>query len=168
MENKMRKFRFNIVDVVVIVVILAVVAFFAIKFISFEETQPNAGAQRIRYTVRVDAMSREMYEEIAAKLPMQMLSNGNYIDGYVQSAEAVPCEVSEIEVRDGQNQTSVYHISPDGEYVTVDFYCEGTIEDGKLLNTVGTQEVRIGRTHYVKSNDVEVVGTVTSVERSAE
>ena len=168
MENKTKKFKFNIIDALVIVVILAVIAFFALKFIDFEQATPSTGTQKIEFVVQIDAMSKEMYEEIAPQLPAQMISNGKYIEGYIQSCESEPCNISDIEVCDWQNQTRVYHMEPEGEYVTVRFYCQAQMETDSLLNTVGSQEVRVGRTHYVKSNDFEVVGTVISVERSAE
>lgn len=166
MENQKKKFKFNIVDAVVIVVILAVAAFFIMKFIDFRQVQPDMGAQKMSYTVRVDAMPRSMYEEIADKLPAQMISNGGYINGYVQSAEAEECGVTDIEFKDSQNPLSCYHVTPADDYVSVIFYCEANI-DNSILNQVGSQEVRVGRSHYVKTHDVEVMGTIISVERSA-
>lgn len=166
MENQKKKFKFNIVDAVVIVVILAVAAFFIMKFIDFRQVQPDTGAQKLRYTVRVDAMPRDMYEEIAAQLPAQMISNGGYISAYVQSAEAEECTVSDIEFKDSQNQLSAYHVEPNGDYVTVIFSCEADT-DNSILNQVGSQEVRVGRSHYVKTHDAEVLGTIVSLERTA-
>lgn len=166
MENKKKKFRFNIIDAVVIVLILAVIAFFALKFIDFGEGSfvSTGSSDRVRYVVEVDVMKKEMYEAIAAELPAQMISNGAYSDGYIVSAEAVPCQVDEIEFRDTANQTVLYHAVTDDEYVSVRFVCEAGFLDGTLLNNVGAQEIRIGRANYVKTKNIEVVGTIISLE----
>ena len=166
MENKKKKFKFNIIDVVVIVVILAVIAFFAVKFIDFGEGSfaSVGSSDRVRYVVEVETMKKEMYEAIAAELPTQMISNGAYSDGYIVSAEAEPCQVTEIEYQDSGNPTVLYRVEPTEEYVTVRFTCEAGFLDGTLLNNVGSQEIRIGRPNYVKGKNIEVVGTIISLE----
>lgn len=166
MENKKKKFKFNIIDVIVIVVILAVAAFFVIKFIDFGDGSfvSVGSSDRVRYVVEVDVMKKDVFDAIAAELPTQMISNGAYSDGYIVSAEAEPCTVSEIEYRDSGNQTVLYHAAPDREYVTARFTCEAGILNGTLLNNVGAQEIRIGRAHYIKGKNIEVVGSIISLE----
>lgn len=166
MENKKKKIRFNVIDVIVIVVILAVAAFFVLKFIDFGEgSVVSVGSSaRVRYVVEVDVMKKDVYEAIAEELPTQMISNGAYYDGYILSVEATPCPVNEIEYRDSGNQTVLYHAAPDREYVTVRFTCEAGLLNGTLLNNVGAQEIRIGRAYYVKGKNIEVVGNIVSLE----
>ncbi len=166
MENKQKKFKFNIIDAVVIVVIIAVAAFFAIKFIDFGDgSVASVGtSDQVRYVVEVDAMKKDVYEAMVAELPAQMIANGAYTSGYIVSAEALPCSLTEIEYKDSNNQTVIYHIDPNGEYVKVRFTCEAGLLDGTLLNNVGSQEIRIGRPNYVKGKNIEVVGTIISLE----
>ena len=166
MENKKKKFRFNIIDVVVIVVILAIAAFFAMKFIDFgNNAYVSVGSSdRVRYVVEVGAMKKSVYEEIAKELPTQMIANGAYCDGHILSAEAEPCIVTDIEFKETGNPLSNYHITPTEEYVTVRFTCEAGLLEGTLLNNVGSQEIRIGRANYVKGKNIECVGTIVSLE----
>ena len=166
MENKKKKFRFNIIDVIVIVVILAIAAFFAMKFIDFgDNAYVSVGSSdRVRYVVEVDVMKKSVYEELVKELPTQMIANGAYCDGYVLSAEAEPCEVTDIEFKDLGNQTTLYHVAPTEEYVTVRFTCEAGLLKGTMLNNVGSQEIRIGRPNYVKGKNIECVGTIVSLE----
>jgi len=168
MEKQKKKFRFNIIDAVIILVVLAVAAVFAVKFIDFEQAQPAVGTQTIQFNVRVEAMTRSMYEEIQDKVPAQMISNGNYVKGWIRSSEAEPIEVSDVEVMDTANQTRLYHVAPLEEYVAVTFFCEAELAEGALLNTLGSQEIRVGRLHYLKSADIEFVGTVVSLDRVTE
>ena len=93
-----------------------------------------------------------------------MIANGAYCDGYIVSAEAEPCEVTDIEFKDLGNQTTLYHVAPDEEYVTVRFTCEAGLLEGTMLNNVGSQEIRIGRPNYVKGKNIEVVGSIVALE----
>ncbi len=166
MEKQKKKFRFNIIDVVVIVVILAIGAFFAIKFIDFGPGSfvSIGSSEQVSYVVEVEAMKKEMYEEILKELPCQMIANGAYCDGYILSAEAEPCTVTDIEFKDSGNPLALYHVAPTDEYVTVRFTCKAGLLNGTMLNNVGSQEIRIGRPNYVKGKNIEVVGTVISLE----
>ena len=166
MENKKKKFRFNIIDAIVIVVILAIAAFFAVKFIDFGAGSfvSIGSSEQVRYVVEVEVMKKEMYEEILKELPAQMIANGAYCDGHIISAEAEPCTVTDIEFKDSGNPLSLYHVVPTDEYVTVRFTCEAGLLNGTMLNNVGSQEIRIGRPNYVKGKNIEVVGTIISLE----
>ena len=165
MEKKQKKFKFNVIDVIVILVLLVVVVFFAVRFINFEATapEPASSTQVLRYTVRVDAMPASVYEEVSKSIPSQMLSAGARYNGVVLSVTASPAEVTDIEVKDGSNETRLFHMQPQEAYYTVDFVCEAEVKSA-LLKSVGSQEVRVGRTHFIKTEDLEFVGTVTSVE----
>ncbi len=166
MENKKKKFKFNIIDVVVIVVILAIAAFFAMKFIDFgDNSYVSIGtSDKVRYVVEVEVMKKDMYDELIKELPAQMIANGAYCDGFIVSAECEPCTVTDIEFKDSGNPLANYHVVPTDEYVTVRFTCEAGLLEGTMLNNVGSQEIRIGRPNYVKGKNIEVVGTIISLE----
>ncbi|MBR6521862.1 MAG: DUF4330 domain-containing protein [Oscillospiraceae bacterium] len=166
MENNKKKFKFNVIDLIVIVVVLAIVAFFAVKFIDFGPSSfvSIGSSEQVRYVVEVEVMKKEMYDEIVKELPAQMIANGAYCDGYIISAEAEPCTVTDIEFKDSGNPLSLYHVVPTDEYVTVRFTCEAGLLNGTMLNNVGSQEIRIGRPNYVKGKNIEVVGTIISLE----
>jgi hypothetical protein len=163
METKQKKFRFNIIDVVVILVIVAVIAVFAVKFIDKRETASYAGVKTVEYTVVCDAVPKEMYEAIAATLPAQMAASGKYVSGTVLSAEAEPCQVKELEVKDIGNQNRTFIVEPQEEYCIVRFNCTADLDSASILNELGTQEIRVGKTHYVKTDTIELVGTIVSM-----
>jgi hypothetical protein len=93
-----------------------------------------------------------------------MIANGAYCDGYIISAEAEPCNVTDIEFKETGNPLTLYHVAPSEEYVTARFTCEAGLLNGTMLNNVGSQEIRIGRANYVKGKNIEVVGTIISLE----
>lgn len=162
METKQKKFKFNIVDVVVIIIVIAVIAVFAMKFIDKRQTATGGGVRNVEFTVVCDAMAKELYEAAVETLPAQMAASGQYVNGTVVSAKAEPCRVKEIEVRDVGTQNRTYILEPDGEYYTVTFTCTAQLDAASVLNELGTQEIRIGKTHYVKTDTIEFVGTISS------
>lgn len=162
METKQKKFKFNIIDVVVIVIVIAVIAVFAMKFIDKRQTSASGTIKNVEYTVICDAMPKELYEAAVATLPSQMAASGKYVNGTVVSAQAEPCRVKEIEVRDVGTQNRTFILEPDGEYYTVAFSCTAQLDSSSILNELGTQELRIGKTHYVKTDTIEFVGTISS------
>ena len=56
---------------------------------------------------------------------------------------------------------------PDVEYVTGIFQCEAKVLANDLLNKVGTQEIRIGRNHYLKGREFEIIGNIRKMTREA-
>ena len=166
--KKERAWKFNIVDVIVLLVIIAAVVFFAWRSLFPEKEEPPV-MQVIRYDVEVPGMTRDMYEEVAALIPCQMAASGHWVNGYIRSVDWEPCQVEYIEASSpvNPNETQWIKADPDTEYVTAVFHCEANIEAGDMFNTVGTQEIRVGRSHYLKSVDIELIGTIRSLEKSA-
>ena len=66
MENNKKRFKFNVIDLIVIVVVLAIAAFFAVKFIDFGPSSfvSIGSSEQVRYVVEVEVMKKEMYDEI--------------------------------------------------------------------------------------------------------
>ena len=166
--KKERTWKFNIVDVVVILVILAAGIFFAYKFLQ-ARPQNNANMGVIRYEVEVPGMTRELYEEIASFIPCQMAASGEWVDGNIISASWEPCEVEYIEVSSpvNSNETQWVKADPNTEYVTGVFQCEARVDLSGMFNMVGTQEIRVGRNHYLKGVDIELIGTIRKMSKSA-
>ena len=165
MKNKKLFGKLNVVDVVIILAVLAVAVFVVVRYLLPGGTVGQTAYVDMEYTVVVEAMPKEAYEALSAQLPQQMVGSGAYLDGTIERAEAEPCTVNEIEVKDPSNTTYTYLVEPAGEYVRVTFYLRARVAENTLVNEVGTQEVRVGRLHYIKTRDCEVVGTITSVSR---
>ena len=159
------KKKINVVDILVLAVILAAAIFFVWRFTHREVTIANSGV--VTYTVLAEAMPARMYEDIAKSVPSrpQLMAKGGLVPGFVNGAEATPVTLTALEKADANNPMVVYVMEPEGEFVNVLFTLEATIDLNSLTSELGTQEIRTGRSHIVKTKYFEVVGTILSVER---
>lgn len=170
MEKK-RGWKFNIIDLLAVIVIIAAAVFLGFKIIGGEkknDTQ-NVHMGGLKYVVEVKGLQKDMYDNIEKMIPCQMAASGKWVDdSYI---EAISCEPCTVEYQEAYSPIN-YHLTrwvkagEDEEYVNAFFYCTAEVDYSDLLNMVGTQEIRIGRSHYVKSVDFELVGTVISVEKT--
>lgn len=138
--------KINIVDLLVIVLILVVAVVLGMKFLG-GGTQVGDGEPRptLTYTVRVEEVDPATYESVcqfvdkAAGKKDQLMASGSLLDGYVVDVEASS------------------HNSDDpaaDETLDLVFTVEVATTDS-LVNSVGTQEVRIGKSHILKSIHLE-------------
>jgi len=162
--QKERK-RINIVDIIIILVILAVAAFFGMKFFG-GANRSIANPGEITFTVLVEAVPVESYENLKDTLPAKAIANGSYIDCEIKSVKAEPCVVNKIEKTNGNNPYVVTEIAPSGEFVNLTFTITATVNRDSILTEVGTQEVRVGRSHIVKTRQFEFTGTILTVDRA--
>ena len=166
MEKKKR--RLNIVDIVVIVVILAAAVFFGWKL---THRGGDSGAQArpgtIRFVIEVDGLRKDMYDPTAAMLPCQMAASGSLVDGYILETWANPVTVISIKAKSPVNQSLEQELAPEAgvDYVNAYYLCECAVDLNDKLNITGTQEIRLGRSYYLKSVDFEYSGTIISVEK---
>lgn len=166
--KKERSWKFNVIDWGIVVVILAVIAFFCWKFLAPDKSIVPEKKGIIRYEVEVPGLEKSMYERIAATIPAQMAASGKLIDGNILSCSATPCEVDYVQVSSPVNVNEIQWVKadPNAEYVTAVFVCEAEFVPDNNLNMVGTQEIRIGRHHYVKSVDIELIGTIIALSKT--
>ena len=163
--------KLNIVDVLILLVVIAAVAFLAVRMVggSGGETiaadEPSAQAN-LRYTVlcedmplmqaenAVTAVTAEDYElkldddSILKVSPNQIFNSNKFQDAQITSAEILPQDDS-----------------ADGQRVTVRLVIEAAAKNTVGSFVVGTQEVRIGRDYTVKTVDIEMLGTVSAMEK---
>ena len=167
MEKK-RSWKFNIIDAVVILLVLAALAFLAMKLLGSSDGKTAEKPGVLEYVVEVKGLQKSVYDNIAAMIPCQMAASGKWVEGsYIESVDCEPCLVEDMEATNPVNG----HLKPtvlpgDGEeYVNAFFYCKAEVDLNNLFNVVGTQEVRVGRSHFVKSVDFELVGTILSIKK---
>lgn len=161
--------KFNIVDLVVIAVIVVLAVFFASKFLKSSRAAANVQQGTITYEVAVTGMTREMYDEVSSFVPCQMAASGEWVNGQIQSVRAEPCEVTYLEISSPVNSNEKQYVAadPDTEYVTAIFTCEAKVNLNDMFNMVGTQEIRVGRSHYIKGVDIELIGTILNLHKAA-
>lgn len=159
----MKKLKLNVIDIIVIVIIAAAIVFAAVRILGPEKS--SAGARTITYEVVVPAVPVEVYESIAAVLPGQMMSNGSMQEATVESVRAEPCAVSSIEFEDSANSGVRLEIPAEGNFVKLIFTCTASPESA-VTNKLGSQEIRIGKEHIVKTTHFEVTGYVSAVSEN--
>lgn len=161
MEEKKRRIgKFNIVDILVVLILLVGVALLGVKFLGGEKAVPGTPT-RIEYTVLVRAVHPEVCDTIMGykKANVQLMANGALVDGYVTD---ITCEPH---VNYSGNDEGVIVISrEEGEDARMDmvFTIQAAV-DSPVTNKVGTQEVRIGKGHIVKTTEFELEGYTATI-----
>ena len=150
MEQKKR--RFNVVDVIAVILILAVVAFAGYKLMDRGGSGTAAAPEKIpvTYKAMAEGVPAELYDNCLEHLPSKMMASGALVGGQIESVEKAP----------------YYVLGENGEWVEdpyhVNLYFTATTsvaDEAVLLTKVGEQEVRIGKSHILKSEFIEFAGT---------
>lgn len=162
MDEKGRLFgKINLVDLLIIVVVIIVAAVVGVKFLGGGESAINPSKTHITYTVLVESVQPAVYENIQAVLeegPSTLMASGELLDGQVTAVTAVPHEES-VTVSTTANAV----VLPVGRgLLDLTFTIEANVVN-PITTELGTQEVRIGKTHIVKTDTFELVnGTIMS------
>lgn len=156
--------KLNIIDLIAILLIIAVVALLGYKLTSSQDGLAGEG-QPVVYTVKVCGVQPEVYEYIQTQLPGQLMAASELLDGQVTKVEATPAEKDTFEL--GRNANlGITTVTPQdaGTYDLV-FTIEATVKDN-MTSELGTQEIRVGKTHIVKTATFELEnGIILSCER---
>ena len=149
-----KKRRFNIIDLIVLVLIVAVVVFLGYKVMG---KVPSQGSETItlKYQVMYEGVSNDLYDAAAEHVPSQIMASGVLYDSHVTA----------VEKKD-------YFVYENGEWVLDPYHCtlvftvEGNVANTTVLTTeVGSQEVRVGKEHVLKTQYLEFdKGIITFVE----
>ena len=154
-EKSRRKGRFNIVDIIVVLILVAGAAFVGMKFLG-NDSGVAAASTRIEYTVLVPAVRAEVCETVMEykNANAQLMANGQLVDGYVTDITYQPHINYEV-----NDSGEVIPSVEEGENARVDmiFTVQASV-DSQVTYKVGTQEVRIGKTHIVKTTEFEMEG----------
>lgn len=155
MIDKNGKFlgKVNLIDLFVVLIVLAIVAVLAWRFLgSSNDTDYTSATTTLTYTVEVENVSPDVYESILAYVPgAQLMASGELLPAYVSDVTAEEQRATTITTEDGILEVS----SDSDDLLTLTFTITATVSD-TLLNEVGTQEVRIGKTHIVKTQHFEL------------
>ena len=159
--------KLNIIDLIAIVLIVAVAALLGAKLMGGQNVGLAGEGQPVVYTVKVDGVEKEAYEFIQDELekgPCQLTASNQMLDGYVTAVDGVLVEDAEATVREFPDigVTGVEYAEA-GTYDLV-FTIEATVKDN-LTSELGTQEIRVGKNHIVKTTTFELEnGTILSCE----
>lgn len=132
--------KINIIDLLVILLVVVVAAVLGIKFLgSDDDVGVYEPAAKLTYTVKVEGVERETYENVCqfvdakAGLKDQLMASGALLNGYVVDVSAADSAAEENEGK-----------------LDLIFTVE-VIPTDELSGSVGTQEVRIGKEHILKT-----------------
>ena len=149
-----KKWKFNVIDVIVVVLIVAVAVLLVMKFSGGETYEAQYGS--IRYTVVAQDQPIEVYEGAEEHVPGALMASGaRYDDQRIVAVTAKPVLVY-------SNGEWV----EDPNHVDIFFTVEGTVEITPVMTTtVATQEIRVGREVILKTEYLEFdPAIVTEVE----
>ena len=158
-DEKGRLFgKLNIVDLLVILVVLVAVVVLGVKFLGKDGGGGiNPGKTQVTYTVLVKGVEQEVYDNIQKYIPGQLMASGEMLDGQVVSVEP---RAHEQTVTVDQIKTSATP-EPTVDEGTIDllFTIECNVVN-PITTEIGTQEVRVGKTHTVKTDKFELMNGV--------
>lgn len=138
--------KINVVDLLVILLVVVAAAAVGFKLlISADDGNTDAGQpMTLIYTVLVQEVGQDTYDNLlqfvdaSAGKKDQMMASGDMLEGYVVAVEATPHVHTDADTWAGEDTFDLV------------FTAEAIVTD-QLLNKVGTQEVRIGKTHTLKT-----------------
>lgn len=149
--------KLNIIDLVVIVLIIAAVAVVGVKLLGGSGGIASTET-KLTYTVRVTAQNENIadfvaeYVDSATGKSDQLLAGGGLLNAYVVDFWTEPTSYNvtntySVEVYDQQAAEAA-------GLIDLCFVIETTVSN-TVINEVGTQEVRVGRNHIVKTAHME-------------
>jgi len=159
MDEKGRLFgKINIVDLLVILVIIVAAVVLGVKFLGGNNSAINPKTYKVTYTVLVENVEPEVYENIQEHIPSTLMASGELLNGQVTGVTAV-----EHEQRARLSDTGNALVLPIGDgKLDLTFTIECNVVN-VITTEIGTQEVRIGKTHIVKTDKFELAnGTILS------
>lgn len=148
----------NIVDLLVLVFILLVVGGVSWKIFGNQIQDVTATTKEITYTVRIRATFPRYYDSLTSRQFPQQLAVGNELikDAYLIKAESVPY-VTQAITADGKIVDAT-----DGTKIDILCTIEAKVSDTDVIK-VGTQEIRVGKDHIVKTKYFDMNGNIESL-----
>ena len=161
--------KLNIIDLIAIVLIVAGGALLGMKLSGGQGIGLSGEGQPVVYTVKVNNVEEAVYQNIQEELkngPSQLMASDQLLDVFVTKVEGTKIEETSAVVKDTDGTADGLVICEAGKYNLV-FTIEGTVKDN-LSSELGTQEIRVGKTHIVKTTTFELEnGVILSCERPA-
>ena len=145
--------KLNIIDILALLLIIAA-AVVLIGKVMENRGSGELPSMNMRYTVLVRNVEPAVYESLqAVTLPDQLMASGEMLSGQVTRIESVPAagEVFQFRPNDEGAMTLERGIN---EALDLTFTIEVFVAD-RTINEIGTQEIRIGKEHIVKTCNFE-------------
>lgn len=161
LDEKGRLFgKINIVDLLVIILVLGVAILVGVKLLGKGGVLPGAegGKAKITFTVQVNNVYPEVYDSLLPYIQQeggdQLMASGNLLSGYVVDVKAVPHDASTVSIN---SSLGALVLPMDDNLLDLTFTVEATVPNADT-NELGTQEIRIGKSHTLKTTHFEFAG----------
>ena len=150
----------NIVDLLVLLAVIAVVIGVGYKLFAPQIADATATQVPMTVTVRVRGATPFLVEEVQrnSQVGKQIVSGNSYTNAVITDMQ-IEDYVQQVTTADGRIVDAL-----DGTKKDLVFTIETTVPEGTASPTIGTQEVRAGRTFIVKTNDFETTGNIDMVD----
>lgn len=150
----------NIVDLLVLLAAIAVVAGVGYKLFAPQIADATAAQVDMTVTVRVRGATPFLVAELErnSQVGKQLVSGNSYVNAKITDMK-IEDYVQQVTTADGRIVDAL-----DGTKKDVVFTIETTVPKDTPTPTIGTQEIRAGRTMIVKTNDFETTGNIDSVD----
>lgn len=159
-DEKGRVFgKLNLIDLVVVLVLIALVVGVAWKLVGGKISNAVAAndAVTVQYEVLCTNVDNTVADYCMENSNGQLMSNGDLLNGYVTGCTMEPYMESTI---NAEGNTVSYQVT---NRQNLRFTIECQVVPANNAYEVGSQEVRVGKSHIVKTSMIEVTGTVTAM-----
>ncbi len=148
--------KINLIDLLALVLVAAALVLLAVRFLRPADSNPVSGTTKLVYTAQVQSVDQATYDEVMRQMENaggrdQLMANGELLDAYVTKVEAAPHVGYSVDAAG-----NVLRIVEDFEGGRLDltFTVEANVPDA-VTNKVGTQEVRVAKSHILKTTHFE-------------
>ncbi len=150
----------NVVDLLVLVAAVAVAAGVGYKLFAPQIAEATAKQVEMTVTVRVRGATPFLVEEVErnSQIGKKIVSGNSFTNATITDMK-IEDYVQQMPTADGEIRDAV-----DPSKKDLVFTIETTVPEGTASPSIGTQEVRAGRTFIVKTNDFETSGNIDMVD----
>lgn len=150
----------NVVDLLVLVAAVAVAAGVGYKLFAPQIAEAAAKQVEMTVTVRVRGATPFLVEEVErnSQIGKKIVSGNSFTNATITDMK-IEDYVQQMPTADGEIRDAV-----DPSKKDLVFTIETTVPEGTASPSIGTQEVRAGRTFIVKTNDFETSGNIDMVD----
>lgn len=154
--------KLNLMDLLIVIIALGVAVMVGLKFTGSQRT--DDGGVDIVYTVKVEAVDPTVVQSIQSFITQaqadgkpgdQLMANNQMINAYVTQVSAAPSQGGRLQL-DPTGQLALNSQGGQDLIFTIVGKANNTIQ-----TQVGSQEVRVGRSHIVKTSHFELVNGIT-------
>lgn len=150
----------NVVDLLVLLAAIAVIAGVGYKLFAPQIADATARQVPMTVTVRVRGATPFLVEEVQRndQVGKKIVSGSSFTDAVITDMQ-IRDYVQQVTTADG---SIVNALDPSKKDLV--FTIETTVPEGTAAPTIGTQEIRAGRTMIVKTDDFETTGNIDMVD----